>query len=603
MRISTITNWAYGITVLLTGLSGAAFLLAARASDQERAAVEQHLAFDVVAEDLAVGTEKLTSEARLYAVRGQGRHLDAYRHEAQDVRTRDRALERIRTMDTAPAELAALSEAERDLNELNRLEGVGLTTTAAGDAKAAQSVLFGPDHERVQAGVLSALDHFRALVSARTRAEMRQAQLDSDRADVFAKTMLALTALLFMGVLYIVLRRRVTVPLVRMTGIVTRLARQDYAVEVPSHRQQDEIGDITQAIHIFRENGLERERLEAERQTDQRAKDGILQMMHRLQACETRAELAQIVACFAPQTFPDLAGRLYVLDDDRNSLSLVSSWLEPEHSAAAAFPPGACWGVRRGRPHASQGERQDISCPHIEDPDVRSLCVPLTAQGDTIGLLYFEERHEIAAAPPTPRIYLDLMSDNVALALANLRLRERLASLAVRDALTGLFNRRCLDEALNRHARETPGPLACIMVDIDHFKRFNDQFGHDAGDAVMQHVAQIMRETVQDAGAAYRFGGEEFTILLPGAEAPAALELAERLRGQIAAAPLAHHGRMLGHITISLGLAVSPADGPTATLLRRADAALLQAKSLGRNRTLTAAQLAPDDGQPSAQAG
>jgi len=171
-------------------------------------------------------------------------------------------------------------------------------------------------------------------------------------------------------------------------------------------------------------------------------------------------------------------------------------------------------------------------------------------------------------APPTPRIYLDLMSDNVALALANLRLRERLASLAVRDALTGLFNRRCLDEALNRRPREAPGPLACIMVDIDHFKRFNDQFGHDAGDAVMQHVAQIMRETVQDAGAAYRFGGEEFTILLPGAEAPAALELAERLRGQIAAAPLAHHGRMLGHITISLGLAVSPADGPTATLLR-----------------------------------
>jgi diguanylate cyclase (GGDEF)-like protein len=588
MRISTITNWAYGITVLLTGLSGAAFMMAASAAQQERAAVEEHLAFDQLAENLAVGTEKLTDEARLYAVRGDARHLNAYRYEVAEVRTRDRAMERVKGMGAAPAELAAVAEANRNLGDLNRVEQTGLELARSGDGPAAQALLFGPEHERVQAGVLSALNHFEALTAERTRTAMRLAQVHADEASLFAKVMLAITALLFLSVLYFVLRRRVAVPLTRMTGIVARLARQDYAVEVPDARRRDEIGDMTTAIQVFRTNGLERDRLEAEREADRQAKDSILQMMHRLQACETREELADVVACFAPQTFPDLAGRLYILDDNRNALSLARSWLDPQHSAES-FPPTACWGLRRGRAHVSHGEQQDVSCLHIGDPDVKSLCVPLTAQGDTIGLLYFEARPGIVEPQEAAQVYLELMSDNVALTLANLRLRERLASLAQRDALTGLLNRRSLDETLNRHAAQTGDVLACVMIDIDHFKRFNDEFGHDAGDAVMQHVAQIMREVVADRGGAYRFGGEEFTVLLPKADQAQAFELAESLRVRIKEAPLAHHGRMLGAITISLGVAVSPNDGPPATLLRRADAALLQAKSQGRDRTVIAA--------------
>jgi diguanylate cyclase (GGDEF)-like protein len=591
MRISTITNWAYGVTVLLTGLSGAAFLISAQAAEHERAAVEQHLAFDVLAEDLAVGSETLSDEARLYAVRGDARHLAAYRHEAAVVRTRDRALQRVRSMDAEPGELAAIAEAERNLGEMTELETAGVEAAGRGDRTAALAVLFGPEHERVQAGVLGALDGFRALVSARTETEMRQAKLDSDRASLVAKVMLALTALLFLGVLYFVLRRRVAVPLTRMTGIVTRLARQDYAVEVPNDRRRDEIGDMTQAIQIFRTNGLERDRLEAERAADQRAKDAILQMMHRLQACGTLDELAEVVACFAPQTFPDLAGRLYVLDENRNALELVGSWLEPAHSAAA-FPPTDCWGLRRGRLHISHGQQQDVSCPHIADPHVQSLCLPLTAQGDTIGLLYFEERAGVEHPQETPRLYLELLSDNVALTLANLRLRDRLAKLAVRDALTGLYNRRSLDETLNRHARQNGEQLACLMVDIDNFKRFNDTFGHDAGDAVMQHVAQILTETVGGKGHAFRFGGEEFAVLLPDTEAAAAFELGEALRVRVGETSLAHHGRMLGHITVSVGVAASPDDGPSATLLGRADAALLQAKAQGRDRTVAAFQTA-----------
>jgi diguanylate cyclase (GGDEF)-like protein len=592
MRISTITNWAYGFTLLLTGLSGAAFLMAANAADRERASVEQHLRFDGLADDLAEGTDKLTDEARFYAMGGADRHLQAYRLEATEVRTRDRAIEAVRSAGASAAELAAIAEAERNLGELNRLESSAVETVQSGDQKQAQQVLFGPEHERAQAMVLGALDHFRALTASRTEAGMRQARRMTDITILIAKVMLAITALLFLGVLYFVLRRRVSVPLTQITGIVARLARQDYAVEVPNDRRRDEIGDITTAIQVFRENGLERERLEKEREADQRAKDSILQMMHRLQACETRQELAEVVACFAPQTFPALAGRLYVFDDNRNALSLVSTWLDPIHSTASSFAPTACWGLRRGRPHISLGAQQDVCCPHVNHVDAKTLCVPLTAQGDTIGLLYFEERPNLAGHQEAQRLYLELMSDNIALALANLRLRERLADLAVRDALTGLNNRRSLDETLSRHTRSSGAVLACIMIDIDYFKHFNDEFGHDAGDAVMQHVAQVMLTTVGDAGGAYRFGGEEFTVILPDASEAAAFDCAERLRNEIAAAPLAHHGRMLGNVTISLGLAVSPNDGPPATLLSRADAALLRAKSSGRNRTMKASETA-----------
>ena len=173
-------------------------------------------------------------------------------------------------------------------------------------------------------------------------------------------------------------------------------------------------------------------------------------------------------------------------------------------------------------------------------------------------------------------------------------MRERLTSLATSDALTGLLNRRSLDEALNHLARDNRDEaVACLMIDIDHFKRFNDNYGHDAGDVVMQHVGQIMRDTVGKAGKVFRFGGEEFTVLLPQATEAQGLELAERLREQIAATPFSHRGRILGSVTISVGAASSPQDGPVTTLVTRADAALFRAKSGGRNRTVAASVYSP----------
>lgn len=452
MRISTITNFAYGATLLLTSVSAIAFISSANAILEERLAVQQRAELDDLGDDLAIAAEKRSDEARLYAMRGNVRHLRAFRHEEQQIKAREQTLARLRQRELTPPELLALDQAEQNIGELDSIERAALSRAERGESSPARQMLFGPDHERAQNQVLEPIVRFRSLVNVRTGAEVQAAKIRSDRYADVARTMLGLTAALFLAVLYFVLRRRVSVPLSHLTSIVMRLAKQDYSVEVPPDRRRDEISEMSQAIEIFRDNGLERERLEAERAAEQRVKDAILQMMHRLQATNSQDELAEVVSRFAPQTFPALAGHLYVLDQNRQTLVLAGSWLDPVNQTAS-LSTSACWGLRRGRPHVSG--RDDIACPHVGPFERSSLCVPLAAQGDAIGLLYFEAPADTDATVDSARLYLELMAENIGLALANLRLRERLTNLAARDPLTGLLNRRCLDEHLTgAHVRQ-----------------------------------------------------------------------------------------------------------------------------------------------------
>jgi diguanylate cyclase (GGDEF)-like protein len=595
MRINEITNWAYGFTVLLTALSAGAFLMSSESARQERVAVEERLVLDKLAGDLTLGAEERSDEARLYVMNGEQHHLDAFRKDEAEEQRLESEIASIRGLGATEAELAALAEVAADAEALDTLEESTIASFTNGDRANAQQVLFGPEHERLQTALLDNVSRFRDLVTVRTESAVADAHAQSDWWGLVAKTVLGITAILFLCMLYFILKRRVSMPLTRMTGIVARLAQQDYAVEVPVDARRDEIGDMHQAIQVFRENGMERERLDAERRADQRTKDLILQMMHRLQACHAEAELAEVVSCFSPQIFPDLAGRLYVLNDSRTLLTPMGEWLEPKQ-AASAFPSSACWGLRRGRPHLSYHGIDDIPCLHLGASGTSCLCVPLTAQGDTIGLLCFEEGDDRGMASENSRLYLELIAENVGLAVANLQLRDRLTNLAVRDALTGLLNRRCLDEAIAGHARDKVGmPLSCLMIDIDRFKRFNDDFGHDAGDKVMQYVAQMMIDTIADAGKCYRFGGEEFTILLPAHDEGMAFALAERLREKIATTPLSHGGRILGLVSVSIGVAEASSNGAVSTLVTRADAALLDAKARGRNQSLMASAASAQD--------
>jgi diguanylate cyclase (GGDEF)-like protein len=587
MRISSITNWAYGVTVVLTALSGTAFIMSSRSAVVERIAVEEHLELDALSEELSLATEVRSDEARLYVMRGEDRHLRAFHAEEGAVRQREAAAEQVASRGLPTSELVALREIEDTAEALDKIEAAAIAAYQAGERSTGQAQLFGDEHERLQNALLATVRHFRDLTAARTSSQLEAAKTQSDWWSFAAKTMLAVTGALFLAVLYFILSRRVAMPLTRMAGIVSRLAQQDYTAEVSIDRRQDEIGEMNQAIQVFRTNGIERERLDAERRADQRTKDLILQMMHRLQACQDNEELVDVVARFGPQIFPDIAGSLYILDSAKAHLERAGSWLEPKH-AADTFPSSFCWGLRRGRPHTSGHDDTDVPCQHLDGSVTPALCVPLTAQGDTIGLLYLEEHDDQALEGS--RLYLELIAENVGLAIANLQLRAKLTELAARDPLTGLFNRRYLDETLQTFmAERNAQALACIMIDIDHFKRFNDEFGHDAGDMVMRYVGRILRETSENT--AYRFGGEEFTLLLPDRTEQEAFDVAQRLRHRISEAALAHAGRMLGTVTVSLGVASAPHGGSVGTLVTRADAALLMAKSKGRNQTIMASTL------------
>lgn len=180
--------------------------------------------------------------------------------------------------------------------------------------------------------------------------------------------------------------------------------------------------------------------------------------------------------------------------------------------------------------------------------------------------------------------------------MANLRLQETLRTQSVRDPLTGLFNRRYLEVSLEREllrASRRALPLAALMLDIDHFKRFNDSYGHDAGDALLAQFADVLKRTVRSEDIACRYGGEEFTVVLLEADALAAAQRAEAIRAAVAEMSVVHQQQQLPHVTVSVGVALFPRDarGPE-DLLRRADAALYAAKRAGRDRVASAEHVA-----------
>lgn len=583
MRLSTITNLAYAITLVLTAVSATSFILAAGSASRERDAMQAHLNLDTVVENLALLAEEKTDEARLYVMRGDEQHLARFYVDENSEKQLEEALKGLEGFAPSESERALFLRIRMTADSLDRIERDAISAYRAGNRAEAQDALFSDTHYRQHMQLVQTVGEVEAAVTARSQAAVQAAREASDFYGMVANIMLALTALMFLAVLYFVLSRRVALPLIRMSGIVNRLAKQDYDVEVPDKGRRDEIGEMSQAIQVFRDNGLERERLDAERRKDQRVKDLILQMMHRIQACQDQDELSVIVGLFMPQIFPDVAGHLFILGEQSSVLGSTSSWLSPE-SSDASFAIDQCWGLRRGRAHVSSNAGDDVTCHHIHDNTANRLCIPLTALGDIVGLLYLEELADHAGRAPPERLYLELLAENIGLAVANLQLRQRLIGMAKRDALTGLLNRRSLDEALNELLTRPAASLACIMVDIDFFKRFNDRFGHDAGDAVMQYVARILSEVAGDKGKVFRFGGEEFTILLPDATQKDAAGVAERLRTAVEHAPLPHRGRILDPITISLGVASCSQEGPGASLIERADAALLRAKQLGRNR-------------------
>ncbi|KPL68672.1 DeoR faimly transcriptional regulator [Erythrobacter sp. SG61-1L] len=599
MRLATITNWAYGITVALTFVTGTTMLLASNAQQDERAAVELRHSLGKATARLNVDTRALTDHARQFLDTGDQSYLIAYRRELADLGTVERRIAHIEDAGASADELAALKEAVRWADTLHDEQSAALAANEAGDAAGARKILFGPEYERELDRVDMLIARFQDLLDRRVEDEVRAATGVAKVWRGLSEVAIAVTGLLFLCVLFFVFRQRVLRPVVKLSDVVNRLAAQDFAVEPPEIGQIDEIGDMAQAIRVFRENGIERQRLESERDADLAVRDLLSRMTQRMQGCDTLDDLKGVVQRFVPEIAPARAGRLYLVDEERNAVVAACSWLSPIHSPRE-FPPTACWALRRGLVHRPSGGMVDVPCQHLDFeeghlPD--TLCLPLTAQRETLGLLYLEPAAGNDDVGPTPEIYLNMLAENIGLALANLQLRDALREMAMADTLTGLANRRQFDAVLEQQldlAHREGRPLSCVMIDVDHFKKFNDTFGHDAGDAVLREVGAVLRGATREPEFVFRYGGEEFTMLLPGVDATQAAARAEEIRSRIGAIQIAYGERDLGRITASIGVACAPDQCRLSRLVLSADAALLRAKANGRDQVEVATGPAPN---------
>ncbi len=318
-----------------------------------------------------------------------------------------------------------------------------------------------------------------------------------------------------------------------------------------------------------------------------------------LKSALTAREAHAAIECFGPQLWPAATGTVYLVHANGDYFERAATWGDASltHESLAWQD---CWATRNMRPHSVRGSGSEIRCLHIAQTPAAlpSLCVPLVAQGQMLGLLHLQHLNNIpetsqhdAAADPWSTVAV-AVAEELSLAHANMRLRESLLEQSTRDSLTGLFNRRFVDEFLARElaraARKTR-QLSMIALDIDHFKRINDSFGHAAGDTVLQKISSILRAHVRDTDIASRIGGEEFLLLLSESPLSLATKRAEDIRSAISQMSLTYKNEDLGRITASFGAVAFPEHGRTAeSLIRAADKALYDAKHAGRNQVVSA---------------
>jgi diguanylate cyclase (GGDEF)-like protein/PAS domain S-box-containing protein len=319
----------------------------------------------------------------------------------------------------------------------------------------------------------------------------------------------------------------------------------------------------------------------------------LLQNGELLQACHGVEEAYEVIAKAAPRFFSEASGTVFMFPPSRDALEVRASWGAAAASPPRGFAPEDCWALRRGQPHFVADSRHGLMCPHVRAPHPGStLCQPLIAQGDVMGILHLE-----ASSPLKEdlRRRASVVGEQMSMALANLGLRETLRNQSIRDPLTGLFNRRYLEETLERELRRairSGEPLGVLMIDVDHFKQFNDLHGHEAGDYVLREVAATLRRATRAGDVASRMGGEEMVILLPGADLLQAERKADQLRDQVSQLEMKQLGNALGQVTISIGVSVLPNHGEgAAELLRIADSAMYRSKREGRNRVSVGPQL------------
>ncbi len=372
--------------------------------------------------------------------------------------------------------------------------------------------------------------------------------------------------------------------------------------------------DMTEQLELEKQFLLSNEKLKKwVVETEQRNRElAVLQELTiLLQRSRNLDEVGKVASSWITKVLPKSLGDLVLMESGRKEARTVSAW--------GGIPAGPdpleverCAGLRTGKTAVVRSDDSDgPSCArHVPGRFRASFCVPLEIDGEAMGAFHVHFNRTHSTSQDTgednslehERKLAESAASLLSLSIANARLRESLLQQAIRDPLTGLFNRRYFDESIAREvarAFRAKKPLSIVMADIDHFKKFNDRFGHAAGDEVLKAVSRCIKSSVRASDIVCRYGGEEFIVALQDANLPDAVNRAEQIRKTISSTPLDFEGKTLGHVTMSFGVSEYPIHGEQPErFIKEADMALYEAKKEGRNRVIAASSPGAPVGSP-----
>ncbi len=312
-----------------------------------------------------------------------------------------------------------------------------------------------------------------------------------------------------------------------------------------------------------------------------------------LQRCFSDEDVFGVIKDFSEKFFVGCSGALYLIDKELHQLNAVMRF--GEVSLQDSFMKEDCWALRMSSQYLSDMRQSHLACKHFDfktyEP-AAGLCVPLIFQDKFLGvyslLLTAEEQVE------TRQLAL-IVANRAAATLANVRLVEKLRQQSLIDPLTGLSNRRHMTSVLTEkfsHSTECETHFAVVMIDLDNFKELNDSHGHQAGDVVLEKVGHFLSTRIRSTDTACRYGGDEFTLIMPGMSLKDVIARTKMLFSDMQHLSFVSDGQVFYRVEASIGIACFPEHGQTYDqILQAADAALYKAKERGRNQVVVANEI------------
>jgi diguanylate cyclase (GGDEF)-like protein len=489
-----------------------------------------------------------------------------------------------------PTLLAAAELAYQNSNDWREewaepfLRGVAGGAALSGSAAVTSSEAFFLPAEAALNELKAELDRERA------RAAVMADEAIPTLAAVVAPIGIATTVLL--AILGFWLTRSISGPLRRLNHTTEALVAGQPVKFRPE--RDDEIGALAEA--------LERQRIDASTRYDEARREGehastFNQLAELTSFAGSEVELVDAASRAIRRLIPTTSGDILLANPSQNRLTVGVAWggePPPDGSVVSLDRIDRCPGIRRSSAFvvADSADELAVHCPAHPSTSGSMACVPMMALGKIVGVVHLESTATQAFGPAKIEL-VTRVAESVGLAMANARLMKAMESQAMSDSLTGLANARFFDPYLEQEleaARRDQQPLSLVMIDIDHFKDFNDTYGHPAGDEALRTFARVLGSSIRASDVAARYGGEEFIVALRHAGADEAARLAEKVRLAVEQMVIELGPGRYARITASFGV-VSTEQHVTdqKALVSLADAALYRAKEAGRNRV----ELAP----------